>query len=64
MLFPVELPTGDESGLEDVGTIALNWGRKVRVKDIQMEKTILLKLAEDGNISEYLSIGHGWKNIK
>lgn len=52
----MECPTGDETGLEAVGTIDLSFGRKVRVKDIQTEKAVLFKLAEDGNTSKYLSI--------
>jgi len=56
--------TGDETALEDVGTIYLSFGRKERVKDMHTEKAISFKLAEDGNISEYLSAGQGCKDIE
>lgn len=38
MLFPVEFPIGAENGLEDMGTIDLSFGRKVRVRGIQTEE--------------------------
>lgn len=59
LLLPVECSTGDETGLEDMGTADLSFRKKVRVTNIQTEKAILFKLAEDRNISECLSIWIG-----
>lgn len=58
-LLPVECSTGDQTGLEDKGTADLSFRKKVRVTNIQTEKAILFKLAEDRNISECLSIWTG-----
>lgn len=57
----MDFPVGDGTGQEDMGKINISFGRKVRVKGIQTEKMILLKLKEDGNIPENMSIGQGCK---
>lgn len=59
----MEFPIGDETE-PDVETIELSFGRKVRIKGIQTEEMIVLKLIEKGSVSEYLSVGQGCKNIE
>lgn len=51
MLFAMEFPIGDETE-PDVETIELSFGRKVRVKSIQTEEMIVLKVVEKGSVSE------------
>lgn len=63
----VGFAVGDETGLEGMGKTGLCFGRKVRVKGIQTENLVLLKLLKDRNTldtwafhkaAEILSVGY------
>lgn len=64
MFLALGFAIGDETGLEGRGKTGLCFGRKVRVKGIQTEKLVLLKLSNNRNTSEYLSIAESCRDTE